>query len=36
MEAKYDSLREGLMRIACGFLVCILFVEVLALVFPGQ
>ncbi len=36
MEAKYDSLREGLMRIACGILVCILFVEVLALVLPGQ
>ena len=36
MQAKYDSLREGLMRIACGILVCILFVEVLALVLPGQ
>ena len=36
VQAKYDSFREGLMRIACGILVCILFVEVLALVLPGH
>src|SRR5271166_6367913 len=36
MQATYGSVREGLMRIACGILACILFVEVLALVLPGQ
>ena len=36
MQAKYGSVREGLMRVACGILMCIMFVEVLALVLPGQ